>query len=289
MNIYQLRQFLAVAGEKSITEAADHLHISQQALSKSIHQLESEWGVRLFSRSKQGISLTTAGMQILPIIQSLLEKYDSHMAAVQNVILQSRYTLRLSVENAIIINAVPYELLSRVGNIRIQANVSNGILQCMNDVKKGAADIALVTNPPADEAFLFLPLVERPPCVILPKEHPLSKKKEIRIMDLKDERHVWFSMSSAACDEYIHSCMNQGYYPRFSSAYPTGEMILKAVEAGEGITVAFELVHLPDESGLIRRPLSAPPIYRLGLLLTKERDRDSTIRSFYNALLTYFA
>ena len=61
MEFRVLKYFLAVAREKSITNAAKKLHISQPTLSKQIKQLEAELGQKLFTRTNYSIRLTEAG------------------------------------------------------------------------------------------------------------------------------------------------------------------------------------------------------------------------------------
>ena len=51
-----LRYFAAVAEEGNLTRAADRLFVSQPALTKQIRQLENQLGVRLFTRSRAGMT-----------------------------------------------------------------------------------------------------------------------------------------------------------------------------------------------------------------------------------------
>ena len=53
--------FLAIASEKSISKAAERLHISQPYLSQYVIHLEKEFGVRLLDRTKSPLALTAAG------------------------------------------------------------------------------------------------------------------------------------------------------------------------------------------------------------------------------------
>jgi len=55
-----LRYFATVAQEGNLTRAAERLFVSQPALTKQIRQLESQLGVRLFTRSRAGMTLTAA-------------------------------------------------------------------------------------------------------------------------------------------------------------------------------------------------------------------------------------
>ncbi|GAA3124031.1 hypothetical protein GCM10020254_84040 [Streptomyces goshikiensis] len=56
-----LRYFAVVAEEGSLTGAAERLFVSQPALTKQIRRLEDGLGVRLFTRSRSGMTLTEAG------------------------------------------------------------------------------------------------------------------------------------------------------------------------------------------------------------------------------------
>ena len=61
MELDQLRYFLQVAADGNFTRAAEHLGISQPALSRSIGRLEEEIGQPVFQRQSKCVSLTDAG------------------------------------------------------------------------------------------------------------------------------------------------------------------------------------------------------------------------------------
>jgi DNA-binding transcriptional LysR family regulator len=60
IDLRKLRYFLAVAVESNFGRAAARLHMTQPALSRQIQSLETEVGVRLFERDRQGARLTSA-------------------------------------------------------------------------------------------------------------------------------------------------------------------------------------------------------------------------------------
>jgi len=65
MELRHLRYFVVVAEYGNVRIASEHLHISQPAVSRQIHDLEAELGVRLFDRTTKGLRLTRAGEQYL--------------------------------------------------------------------------------------------------------------------------------------------------------------------------------------------------------------------------------
>lgn len=58
MEIYQLRTFVTIAKEGSITRASELLFLSQPAVSAHIKAMEDELGLVLFERTPRGMSLT---------------------------------------------------------------------------------------------------------------------------------------------------------------------------------------------------------------------------------------
>lgn len=64
MEFRQIQYFIKLSESTSISQAAKELFISQQALSKSIKNLESELNTRLFLRTNQGIKLSKSGVYL---------------------------------------------------------------------------------------------------------------------------------------------------------------------------------------------------------------------------------
>lgn len=77
MQINHLRYFTEVVRCGSISQAAQTLFISPQALSSSIANLENEMGCKLFQRHRQGMILTAAGQQVYEDLQEILPKVMS--------------------------------------------------------------------------------------------------------------------------------------------------------------------------------------------------------------------
>lgn len=77
MEDFRLKVFCAVAHNLSFTKASHELHISQPAISKHIHELEQEFGVRLFDRLNNRIALTDAGEMLLTYAEQILDSYRS--------------------------------------------------------------------------------------------------------------------------------------------------------------------------------------------------------------------
>lgn len=65
---------LAVARLRSFSRAAEELHISQPALSRSIAETERRYGIRIFTRGRSGVTITPTGAQVIAEAEALVQQ-----------------------------------------------------------------------------------------------------------------------------------------------------------------------------------------------------------------------
>lgn len=75
MSDFRLKVFYSVAKNLSFTKASQELFVSQPAVTKHIHELESMYHVRLFDRTNNKISLTEAGKVLMDHCERILTEY----------------------------------------------------------------------------------------------------------------------------------------------------------------------------------------------------------------------
>jgi DNA-binding transcriptional LysR family regulator len=83
VNMRHIRAFLAIAQHASFTRAADHLALSQPALTICIRQLEECLGLAVFNRTTRRVSLTFAGQEFLPTARRLLSEFEAALSNMQ--------------------------------------------------------------------------------------------------------------------------------------------------------------------------------------------------------------
>jgi DNA-binding transcriptional LysR family regulator len=76
MTLQQLRYLIAIAERGSINAASRDLYVSQSSLSVAVRELETEFGVSIFNRSSKGITLTSAGVELLGYARQVVEQAD---------------------------------------------------------------------------------------------------------------------------------------------------------------------------------------------------------------------
>lgn len=80
MDLYQLKTFVTVAREGTITRASERLHLSQPAVSAHIKAIEDALGLTLFERTARGMSLTDEGQRLLGKAEHTLAVHQELMA-----------------------------------------------------------------------------------------------------------------------------------------------------------------------------------------------------------------
>lgn len=95
LNYHHLRYFRAIANEGSLTRAAQHLKISQSALSVQLRQLEKSLGQPLFDREHKALSLTEAGRITLDYAEAIFRTGEELSDTMRNQVGKKRTLLRV--------------------------------------------------------------------------------------------------------------------------------------------------------------------------------------------------
>jgi len=95
-NLNDLLAFLAVAQQRSFTNAAAKLGVSQSALSHTMRGLEERLGVRLLTRTTRRVAPTEAGERLLRIIGPRFEEIETELAALRELREKPAGTIRIT-------------------------------------------------------------------------------------------------------------------------------------------------------------------------------------------------
>lgn len=149
MELRQLQHFLALADLGSFRLAGERVHLTQQAVSKSIAQLEKRIGARLFEREGRQVRLTPVGELLLPHARAItaeLRHFDSEHDAVRGA---RSGRLALGCTPTLLGDVVPDVLASlHRAYPRVALAVSSGNWELLVDrLLRGDLDVVLSTEP----------------------------------------------------------------------------------------------------------------------------------------------
>jgi len=100
LNINQLKYFVVVANQESITKAANILYVSQPAVSKTIKQLEEELEIKLLDRTGRTLKLNRAGKLFYSYVNDSLEELNRGISAVKGGLDQTEQPISILMEVA---------------------------------------------------------------------------------------------------------------------------------------------------------------------------------------------
>lgn len=240
MNIEQLEHIIEVAKCKSISKAAENLHISQSGLSQSISSLEKELNVKILARSRNGAIPTEAGKQIIikanHIITSVQELREEAETPISDISGELRLMGIPGVMPTLIKTAM--HLKRKYENLSVDIN-ENGSSEILEDFKENRIDAGFLAM---DERLLkqsiglpFEPISKGNMIVCVGKKSPLSAKKTIRAEELKEQTFILYK------DDYVESFIRKfsNYYGRVNVLFSTknGDAISMALREGMGVTI----------------------------------------------------
>lgn len=136
MQLSDVRIFLAVASAGSLSAAGRQLDIGPMQVSRRIHVLEEELGVRLLHRTTRAVSLTAEGERFLPYARSMTEAEESARAALRPATAAASGVLRLTAPSvfgqAIVMPLLP-ALFVQHPQLRIDLDLSDRVVDIVGD------------------------------------------------------------------------------------------------------------------------------------------------------------
>ncbi|MCU7916254.1 MAG: LysR family transcriptional regulator, partial [Candidatus Thiodiazotropha sp. (ex Gloverina cf. vestifex)] len=199
MDLQHLRSLLAVSETGSITEAADHIGITQPALSRRLQQLEAFLGAELLNRGRKGAELTEIGRLVVAEAQILVNRFDHLKEQVRAHQGLEGGTVRIGGSAT----AVSFVLSKAIASfqrshpaVRFQLKEA-GSIEVAEDVISGRLELGLVTLPVQARELDVWPLLNDSIVLVGPKGHPLANKKAINAKALDGLAFVGFEADTA--------------------------------------------------------------------------------------------
>jgi DNA-binding transcriptional LysR family regulator len=197
VELRHLEYFVAVAEELSFTRASRRLHVVQSGVSSAIQGLERELGATLFDRNRHRVTLTEAGLALLPEARATLAAAQAAADAVAEAAAGLRGTLSIGTMISTGSIDVP-ALLGRFHEqhpavlVRLRV-MPGGSADLAREVASGGLDLALLSLPgDAPPGLTVRPLAQEPLMLICAAKHPLANAEAVRLDALANETFVDF-------------------------------------------------------------------------------------------------
>ncbi|MEV6275845.1 LysR family transcriptional regulator [Nocardia sp. NPDC051832] len=190
MELRQLRYFLAVAGERNLTRAADVVGIRPTSLSQQIIALERELGAALFERTAAGMTPTRAGLRLVPHARAAVAAAGRGLHAVRE-----GGALRVAVTPG----APPHVAAAiwRAVDDPVAEVVDRQTAEQLSGLRDGTLDLGVLLLPADLSGLDHAVIADAELGVVVAADHRLAGRDALRWTDLDGSALLWFARSAA--------------------------------------------------------------------------------------------
>lgn len=234
-----LRSFLSVASERSFSKAASRTACSQTTMSQRIRHLEQRLGVTLFQRAYHDVALTTAGIEMLPLAQAVVDKHDALVGRMRGS--QVMGSVRLGIAEDYVLPMLSRLLKElQTAHPGIELSIVSGLSKHLaQQIDARTLDVAVVTLPAQG------------------KSNHILAQPQLRWIAHPDYEHTantpWpLALFPEGCEfraAAVALLADKDILYREALVSPSGQVIQSAVSAGTAVSVMAE--------GTVPNPLSS--------------------------------
>jgi len=293
ISLRHLRCALAVTRHGNITQAAEHLNVSQPAVSAALSELEGHLGQVLFIRQRgQGVTLTPFGRLAMDKAQQIvagvheLERLADHDDTLSGELMLACFE-----------DLAPYCLPQLLRGLKerhpaIEVTIREyGFDQIGKQLSNGSLDAALSYDLGLPGGVQSTVLCELSAHALLPAEHPLAGHREVSLRQLCDYPLV-LTEQAYSWQHFLDLFRFHGLQPQnFSKTY-SFELQRGLVANGFGVAVAYTRPfgdHSYDGRPLAIRPIAEPlPLQRIVLAQSRARSHSPLVNALREQARQWF-
>jgi DNA-binding transcriptional LysR family regulator len=252
LDVKRLRVLREVAHRGSFSGAGEALGYTQSAISQQVAALERETGSTLVERGARGIRLTDAGQALVDHADGILARIAAAEEELEAIAGLRGGRLRLASFPTAGATLVP---LAIAEFSRLHPGVELSLVEAEPEhalpmVKAGELDVALIfeySSLPHSyyeehrEDLERVHLLDDPMYVALPPDHPLAKKRNLRLADLSADAWVQGDCNGSCGAMHIAACEAAGFEPRVAFQTEDYNVVQGLVAAGVAVSLIAEL------------------------------------------------
>ncbi len=289
MTLNQLRYFCSASRCHSITKAAEELYVTQPTVSMAIRELEIEFGVNLFYRKGNQLSLTVEG-EILYEKATYILQYCTELQSDCFGASRVKPPLRIGIPpmlSTIFFPELLEAFLKKHPDVPVLLEEYGSIRAC-ELVQNDTLDLALVNMEQYSiDKFYHIILADDQIVFCVGKGHRLAMKEAVTIHDIAKESLILFNGDSVQNQLLKNQFELNGYKPhivmRGSQIYTTIQFL--KTNRYSGFLYSSMTDKFPD---IIRIPLLPKIPVRIGIVWKKGKYISNDMQTFLNFTKKYY-
>ena len=242
MDTKDLRSFRLVYEERSLNQAAKHLFITPQGLSRIIGRLESELHTRLFERTPGGMIPTKTGDYFYEQSQKILYRMEDIKVTIQQIDTSGR-PFRIGFACGVL-NVLPLQKLNQLSpefpdlSIQWEELVNQEVYEKISHFSLDAGFV-IGTVPQSD--LFSVPIYSSPMVALVYPGHPFYERESLSIDDLKGEPLVTLNQKYYSYHSLIQRCSDFGFSPNIVIRTMESALIYRFCNEKTGIGIDADI------------------------------------------------
>lgn len=221
MKFFQLEYMMAVCKYGSISKAADELLVSRPAVSRTVKDLEQEFGIELFRRTTSGVALTEAGIVFYDKcmkIEKMVAELRTEMEAIKDAYSsENDHWLNIGLTFTARCCILPFlgAFTKECPHIRLKMpDIGYSFLD--NKVFDQELDVLISLSGEEEiEGMDYINIEESGFAFCCSKDHPLADRKSVSVYDIKDEPLIGLSGLDPKHNQTVALYEHHGFRPNF--------------------------------------------------------------------------
>ncbi len=238
IKLRQLQILEAIVQTGSYSLAAEHLHMTQPAVSMQMKQLEHNIGLKVFERQGKSVVLTSAGQDIQNFSCQIMAQYNGMQETILNI--KNSQSGRIKVSAATTANHLITQMIANFAvthsNISVALDITNR-QQLLQQLTAFEPDIVIMGEPPPRLELESEQLIPNPLVVITHAGHQFAGKSSIPFPEIAEHDFVVREVGSgtrAAIERFFNE---QNAEFKGGLEMGSNEAIKNAVIAGLGLGI----------------------------------------------------
>ncbi len=271
MELRQLKYFIRVAECLNFSEAAKESCISQSTLSQQIKQLEQELGSELFLRNSRTVSLTEAGMELLPYARTTIKDADACIERIRDLkdILTGTMNIGVTYSFSPILTETIFSFIKKYPKVKLNI-FYKPMSELMDMLRDRKVDFVLAFKPSAPmEGIESHILFQNYLAAIVSSTHSLASEKKVSLEQIAQQGIALPSKGLQARNMLDKVLERYNFNLKARIELNDPDILLNLVRQSNLVTVLAE-ASIHNERGVKAVPIDIPDNEMVGCVHTLE-------------------
>jgi DNA-binding transcriptional LysR family regulator len=283
MNLAHWRLLVAIADTGNISRAAERVGITQSGASQAVTQLESALGIQIFSRTRQEVTVTALGEQVIEHARAMLSSLEAIRALADNSQGLNQGRIRLASFPSVISTLLPPLLRSfQQRHPGIEVVTLKATDEEIEDwLARDAIELGVVLNPPSERNALILG--HDAWMALVPAAHRLGRRATALGVTLAELATEAFILANSGCTLNAESQFERAGLALTDVRFTVRDISTAYALVREGMGVALVLESgLPEDMRNLRALPVTPAIHReFGLVRSPAGEKSRAVAALW--------